>query len=140
MRHLLLPVICFFFVSFVSAQENQRNMTLEECVEMATASSLQAFRAKNLYLSNYWAFRTYKAGRLPTISFQFSPLQYTNSITQRYDYIENIDVFRQETVLSTLITILRGKMLSMSVLRYRLSTGESGKDRLIWRKATCKLP
>jgi len=90
-----LLVFSFYLLVFssfnISAQSIE--LTLNQTIEIATAGSLQAFKAKNLYLSSYWEFRSFKASRLPTISFQFSPMQYTNSITQRYDYGENIPEF-----------------------------------------------
>jgi len=96
MRKLLLLVFCFFCVSYVSGQEKAIRWSLAQCIERAAAGSLDAFKAKNLYLSGYWGYRSCKAGRLPSVSFQFSPMQYTNSITQRYDYNQNIDVYRQQ--------------------------------------------
>jgi outer membrane protein TolC len=98
-------------------------MDLEDCIEIATASSLQAFKAKNLYLSSYWEFRTFKAGQLPSISFQFSPLQYTNSITQRYDYAENIDVFRQQQSFSSSGGISMSQKLDLTGGSFTLNTG-----------------
>ena len=116
-------VLCFLYVSFVSAQENELNLRLEDCVERAAAGSLDAFRAKNMYLSSYWGFRSFKAGRLPTISFQFSPLQYTNNITQRYDYSQNIDVFRQQQSISSSGGINISQNLDLTGGTFSLNTG-----------------
>jgi len=123
MKQILLSIICSFFVSFVYAQENEVNLKLEDCIQMATDSSLQAFIAKNTYLSSYWAFRTFKAGRLPAISFQFSPLQYTNSITQRYDYTQNIDVYRQQQSISSSGGISVSQKIDMTGGTLSLNTG-----------------
>lgn len=99
MKSVFLSV-CFFCCLFVSAQENVLN--LEQCIRLATDSSLQTFRAKNLYLSDYWAYRTYKAGRLPSVSMQLTPIQYNSNFTKRYDYTENIEVYRlQQSILSS---------------------------------------
>jgi len=123
MKNILFLIACFFYVSFAFAQGNRLNLTLEECIERATAGSLEAFKAKNLYLSGYWEYRTFKAGRLPSISFQFSPLQYTNSITQRYDYGENIDVFRQQQTLSSSGGISISQKLDLTGGTFNLNTG-----------------
>jgi len=133
MKNVLFLIVCFFCISTISAQENELNLKLEDCIQMATDSSLQAFIAKNAYLSSYWAFRTFKAGRLPLISFQFSPMQYTHSITQRYDYAQNIDVYRQQQSISSSggISIsqkidLTGGTVSMNTgLNYLRNLGES---------------
>jgi outer membrane protein TolC len=76
-------------------------LNLEQCIKMATDSSLQAFRAQNVFLSAYWEFRTYKAGRLPSVSMNFTPIQYNSNFTKRYDYAENIEVFRLQQSVSS---------------------------------------
>ncbi|MDR0680591.1 MAG: TolC family protein [Dysgonamonadaceae bacterium] len=74
-------------------------LTLNESIELATDSSLQAFRAKNEYQSAYWAYRSFKAGRLPSLTLRTTPLQYQRDFTRRYDSYENIDVYRQQQSL-----------------------------------------
>jgi outer membrane protein TolC len=93
----------YIFTSFLSAQDNgtARSFSLEQCVRIATDSSLQAFKAKNLFLSNYWAFRTFKAGRLPTVSLNLTPVQYNSNFTKRYDYAENVEVYRLQQSVSS---------------------------------------
>ena len=123
MKNICIVIMCFFCFSLISAQEKEVNLRLEDCVEIADAGSLQAFKAKNLYMSSYWEFRSFKAGRLPTISFQFSPLQYTNSITQRYDYEKNIDVFRQQQSISSSGGISVSQKLDLTGGTFTLNTG-----------------
>jgi outer membrane protein TolC len=71
-------------------------LTLERSIEIATDSSLQAFRAKNLYLSGYWQYRSFKAERLPSVTLNATPLRYNRHITQRYDSELNQDVYRSQ--------------------------------------------
>ena len=127
MKVIQFFVFCFYLLVFnfslLFAQESELNLKLEECIEIATDGSLQAFKAKNLYLSSYWEFRSFKAGRLPTISFQFSPLQYTNSITQRYDYEQNIDIFRQQQSISSSGGISVSQKLDLTGGTFTLNTG-----------------
>ncbi|MDR0824187.1 MAG: TolC family protein [Prevotella sp.] len=77
------------------------NLDLRRSIELANDSSLQAFRAKNLYMANYWEYRTFKAGRLPSLSLSTMPLQYRRDFTRRYDSDKNIDVYRQQQSLYT---------------------------------------
>jgi outer membrane protein TolC len=100
-RHFIFLLFIFFGVLFVSAQEKELYLTLPQCIERASEHSLQAFRAKNMYLSGYWEFRTYKAGRLPTISFQFTPIQYNSNFVKRYNFEENIEVYRQQQSITS---------------------------------------
>jgi len=113
----------FFCFSYVSGQEKVIRWSLAQCIENATAGSLDAFKAKNLYLSSYWGYRSFKAQSLPTISFQFSPMQYTNSITQRYDYSQNIDVYRQQQSISSSVGISVSQRLDLTGGTFSLNTG-----------------
>ncbi len=63
---------------------------------MANDSSLEAFRTKNMYLSGYWAYRTYKANRLPSLTLNMTPAQYNRDITKRYDSEQDLDIYRSQ--------------------------------------------
>lgn len=77
------------------AQQNQvRKLTLQESIDMASDSSLQSFRVKNVYLANYWQYRSFKAARLPSLNLNTVPLQYNREFTKRYDPENNVDVYR----------------------------------------------
>lgn len=71
-------------------------LDLQRTIEIAGDSSLQAFRNQNLYMSGYWEYRSYRAGRLPSLSMDLTPASYNRYITQRYNYDENIDVYRAQ--------------------------------------------
>lgn len=92
----------FFLCSFSATVFPQAiKLDLSRSIEIATDSSLQAFRAKNLYMANYWEYRSFKAGRLPSLSLRTTPIQYRHDFTQRYDPENNIDVYRQQQSLYT---------------------------------------
>jgi outer membrane protein TolC len=93
---LLILVIIFWGSSFA---QPAKKFTLSESIEIAVDSSLQAFIAKNMYLSSYWSYRSFKAARLPSLNLQTTPLQYRSDITRRYDSYENIDIYRQQQSL-----------------------------------------
>ncbi|WP_298649909.1 TolC family protein [uncultured Proteiniphilum sp.] len=76
-------------------------LDLDRSIEIASDSSLQAFRAKNLYMANYWEYRSFRAGRLPSLSLRTTPIQYRRDFTQRYDSENNIDVYRRQQSLHT---------------------------------------
>src|SRR5690606_15372632 len=71
-----------------------RQLTLAESIEMASDSSLQSFRVKNMYMANYWQYRSFKAARLPSLNLNLVPAQYNREFTKRYDPDNNIDVYR----------------------------------------------
>lgn len=92
---VLLALTCW---SEISAQST--TLTLQEAIEIANDSSLQALRVKNLYQSSYWEFISYKAARLPSLSLDLTPASYNRYIRQRYDSQENIDVYRAQQMFS----------------------------------------
>jgi outer membrane protein TolC len=71
-------------------------LDMNESINLAIDSSLQAFRSKNLYQAGYWEYRSFKAGRLPSLTLRTTPLQYQRDFTKRYDSNENIDIYRQQ--------------------------------------------
>ncbi len=77
-------------------QAQQLVLSLERTIELAADSSLESFRNKNLYLAGYWQYRTFQAGRLPSLTLNLTPAQYYRDITRRYDSEQNIDVFREQ--------------------------------------------
>lgn len=79
--------------------QNKKELDLFQCIEIASDSSLQAFIADNYYKAGYWEYRSFKAARLPSLSLEMTPLQYNRNIVKRYDYQENIDVYRTQQSL-----------------------------------------
>ena len=86
---LLLPAL-------LPAQEKQVRLTLPGCIEIAIDNTLTALQAKNVYLAAYWEYRTYQAQRLPSATLQLTPIQYNSNFIKRYDYNQNIEVYRQQ--------------------------------------------
>ena len=72
---------------------------MQQTVKLASDSSLAAFRAKNSYMASYWEFRTFRANRLPSLSLYMTPIRYNRNYTSRYDYEQNIDVYRRQQSL-----------------------------------------
>lgn len=73
-------------------------LSLGDAISLANDSSLTAFKYRNLYASGYWQWRSFRANRLPSLSLNIMPAQYNRYITQRYNYDEDIDVFRSQQI------------------------------------------
>lgn len=71
-------------------------LDLQQTIALANDSSLEAFRTKNMYLSGYWEYRTYKANRLPSLTLNMTPAQYNRDITKRYDSEQDLDIYRSQ--------------------------------------------
>lgn len=80
----------------VASNAQKLTLTLDRTIEIAADSSLEAFRSKNLYLTGYWQYRTYKADRLPSLTLNITPAEYYRDITRRYDSESDIDVYRKQ--------------------------------------------
>lgn len=89
-------VITLLMLACVFGGKAQLTLTLERTITLAADSSLNAFRYKNMYLAGYWEYRTYKAGRLPSLTLNLTPAQYRRYFTQRYDSEADIDVYRKQ--------------------------------------------
>ena len=85
---LLLPTV-------LHAQQ-KLTLDLQQTIRLANDSSLESFRAQNMYLSGYWEYRSYRAYRLPSLTLDLTPAQYYRDITRRYDSEADIDVYRSQ--------------------------------------------
>src|SRR5690606_26334177 len=86
-------------INYTVSAQVIKELSLSKSIELAADSSLQSFRAKNLYLAGYWKYHTYKAGRLSALSLRMTPIQYNRDFTKRYDSENNIDVCRRQPSL-----------------------------------------
>lgn len=94
----IMLMMCLFALS-AKAQGGMK-LNLKRTIELANDSSLSVFRYRNLYLSGYWEYRTYKANRLPSLTLDLTPAQYNRYITKRYDSNEDVDVYREQQMFS----------------------------------------
>ncbi len=80
-------LVLIFFISFCKisiAQTKVRRLTLPEVITRASSQSIDAFKQQNMYRSSYWAFKYFKADKLPFLSVGANPFSYSNSIRQDY--------------------------------------------------------
>ncbi len=89
-------LLILFVLAVGKASAQPMSLSLERTITLAADSSLEAFRSKNMYLAGYWEYRTYKAGRLPSLTLNLTPAQYYRDITRRYDSEQDIDVYRKQ--------------------------------------------
>ncbi|MBQ1696833.1 MAG: TolC family protein, partial [Bacteroidales bacterium] len=85
----------FFLIIFVlisSVATAQLRLSLDDVIALAKDSSLTAFRYKNMYLANYWNFKSFKAQRLPSLTLDVQPVVYNRQLVSRYDSENDIDI------------------------------------------------
>ncbi|MCQ2973325.1 MAG: TolC family protein [Bacteroidales bacterium] len=95
-KTIIISILTFVYVPIFGQNSNVLYLDLNQTIEKAQDSSLTAFRYKNMYLSNYWSYRNYKANRLPSLSLNLVPVSYNRQLIQRYDSENDIDVYRQQ--------------------------------------------
>ena len=104
MKKLRIITTCFLTIILFNqtkAIEKTKSISLSQAIEIAADSSLASFKVKNLYLSGYWQYRTFKAQRLPSMSMDMTPLSYNQNFIKRYDYINNIDTYKSQQSLNS---------------------------------------
>jgi len=79
----------------------QNELSMHEVMLLARKQSLDAYRTKNVFNANYWAYQSYKSGRLPHLNWYLNPVNYNRRMTVRYDSENNIDVYREQQTLSS---------------------------------------
>ncbi len=75
---LLLTI--FLTVSAVSAYAQDR-MTLSEAIRTARTNSVEALETRQAFISTYWAYRSYKANRLPGVNLNGNLMNFDRSLT-----------------------------------------------------------
>lgn len=86
---------------FAFTQSSEKSVDLNEVLNLAHEKSLDAFRAKNMFLSGYWEYQSFKAQQLPKINLRLDPATYNRMMTKRYDFENNLDVYREQQTLTS---------------------------------------
>jgi len=108
MRPCVLLLISFFYFSSVLGQENPEpgyELTLDEVIALACDSSLDVFIARNNYLAEYWMYKNYKAGKLPFIDFNSTPVDFNRSLTQEYSFADSAYNYVEQQTLSSYLNL-----------------------------------
>ena len=92
----LKRIVILLLITTCNIQAQQIILSLDRVIDIAADSSLESFRSKNIYMSSYWEFRSYRAERLPSLTMDITPARYYRDIVQRYDSENDIDVYRPQ--------------------------------------------
>ncbi len=114
MKYLLLTLLYLWFSVLPARSQDKVNLTLEESIQLASDSSYQSFKTKNLYLASFWEYRAFRAARLPSVTLNMTPLQYNREFTKRYDPGNNIDVYRTQQSLYSYANIAVNQNLDLT--------------------------
>lgn len=98
-------IFMLLFLTAGAVAQSPVVLTLDRAIEIAADSSLDAFRSKNLYQAYYWQYVAYKANRLPSLTLYTKPVEFYRDITKRYDYDQNIDVYREQQSINSSLSL-----------------------------------
>lgn len=95
-HYLLLVTLLTFNLTQKTFSQDTISLNLFEAIELAQRQSLNAFLAKNTYLSGYWQYRSFKGEMLPSINLSTFTGNYSAGNTwinkdQAYEFRENFN-------------------------------------------------
>ena len=79
MRKHILTVFTLVAASFLTSAQEQ--MTLSQAIHTARNQSVEALAARQSFISTYWAYRSYKASRLPSFYMYGNLMNFDRSLT-----------------------------------------------------------
>ena len=79
MRKHILTVFTLVAASFLTSAHEQ--MTLSQAIHTARNQSVEALAARQSFISTYWAYRSYKASRLPSFYMYGNLMNFDRSLT-----------------------------------------------------------
>ena len=82
---LLKHLFCLGCLLYCITAAGQR-MTLDEAINTARVHSVEAKKAKSAFVSVYWAYRSYKASRLPSVTLYGNIMNFDRSLTLMQSY------------------------------------------------------
>ena len=83
-KHIITTISAI--VLMATAIHAQDRMTLGEAIYTARNNSVEALEAKQAFVSTYWAYRSYKASRLPSFYFYGNIMNFDRSLTLLQNY------------------------------------------------------
>ncbi len=93
MKQLLILTFLILSIFKLYAQDQKKvhiKLTLDEAIDIAGRQSIYSFKKKNMYLVEYWDYRSYKAEKRPTLELSTTPINYQRTITSRYEDGEDV--------------------------------------------------
>ena len=79
MKLNILTATIILATSFTAA--GQEEMTLSQVIHTARNQSVEALEARQSFISTYWAYRSYKASRLPSVYMYGNLMNFDRSLT-----------------------------------------------------------
>ena len=76
-----LTLTLLLTLTVLSTGSAQEYMTLSDAIRTARTQSVEALEAKQAFISTYWAYRSYRASRLPSVYMYGNLMNFDRSLT-----------------------------------------------------------
>jgi hypothetical protein len=137
MKKLLLfslIVVLLFSPKKTYAQEVKK-LTFEEVMKLAEEQSPNALIAKHRFRSSYWQYRSFKAQYLPSLTLSGTTPDYSNRLTQQFDFNTQQYLYVPKNTASTLGTLSLSQNIGPTGTVIALSS-----DLTLYKDIAQKLP
>lgn len=105
MKNIIILLLITASFTFSAKSQQKIKLGLQDVIEIASQQSIDAFRNKNMYLASYWAYRFYKAERLPGISLSTDPFDFNRYYRKEYNFDTNQDEYRLREYINSDLAI-----------------------------------
>lgn len=107
MKKALICLVVLLSLSLVTEAQNTvlRVLSMSDVIRLAQENSVSGMTYRNIYLSNYWSYRSYKADNLPSLSLSASLMNFNRSLVSLQDYNTGAISYRTNYNLSNISTL-----------------------------------
>ena len=100
-RFKLMLLLIIQLIFCVLNGNSQTKLDLDYALNLARFNSVEYHSAKTAFLSDYWDYKLSKIKLYPKINLSANPVTINRSLTERYDFENNIEVFRENKMLTS---------------------------------------
>jgi outer membrane protein len=83
-KTIIYIAVFLIFIPYTYSQKPINRLSLEEVIQLAKDQSPQAILAKHKFRASYWAFRTYEAEFLPSLTMKATAPEYNRQFAYEY--------------------------------------------------------
>lgn len=101
MKRQRILIATIMLLLWLTNYGQQNTISLEQALVTAQNLSLEAFKAKHVFLGDYWQYQSYLSQQKPHLTWYLNPASYNRRMTLRYDFEQDLETYRQQQTLSS---------------------------------------
>lgn len=119
----LLFLNMFFIASFAQMnQENLYTLSLEETIALACDSTLNAMIIQNNFFIEHFMYLNHKAGKLPSLDLNSTPLNFNRSITEEYSFSDSTYHYVDQQTINSHVSLSLNQVISKTGGRFYVNS------------------